>query len=171
MSTQIHVMSIQVFVRALTNLSAILDKAAAYAEAKKIDPAVLLNSRLYPDMFPLVRQVQLASDFAKGTAGRLAGAELPVYEDTEATIPELKARIEKTIAFIKGIDPERFADAETRPIEVRLRGQVVATLPGLEYLTKVGLPNFWFHCVTAYDILRHNGVDLGKRDFIGPVTP
>lgn len=170
MSKLLHTMTVQACARALRNLSGVLDKAAAHAEAKKIEPSVLLGSRLFPDMFPLTRQVQLASDFAKGTSARIAGVDIPVYEDTETTIADLKARIDKTLAFIEGIALDRFAEGETRPIEVKQRGQVVATLPGAEYAMKVGLPNFWFHHVTAYDILRHNGVEIGKRDFIGPVA-
>jgi hypothetical protein len=163
-------MTVQAFARSLRNLSAVLDKAAAHAEAKKIEPSVLLNARLFPDMFALTRQVQLAADFAKGTSARLAGVEIPAYDDKETSFAELKARIEKTLAFIEDLGVEKFADAESRPLEVKQRGQVVATLPGPEYAAKVGLPNFYFHCVTAYDILRHNGVELGKRDFIGPVA-
>jgi uncharacterized protein len=170
MSRQLHALTVQAFARALRNLSAILDKTSAHAEAKKIDPAVLLGSRLYPDMFPLMRQVQLASDFAKGSSARLAGLDVPAYEDTETSIADLKARIDKTLAFIEAIGPEKLADADTRKIEVKARGQVVASLPGVEYAMKVGLPNFHFHCVTAYNILRHNGVELGKRDFIGAVA-
>lgn len=167
MSKLLHAMTVQEFGRALRNLSAVLDKAAAHAEAKKIDPSVLLAARLFPDMFALTRQVQLTTDFAKGTSARLAGLEVPAYEDKETTFADLKARIEKTLAFLEGIDPGKLADGETRPIEVKQRGQVVATLPGSEYAYKVGLPNFWFHCVTAYDILRHSGIELGKKDFIG----
>lgn len=164
--TTLHAISAPVFVRTLSNLSAILDKAAAHAEARKIDPAVLLASRLYPDMFPLVRQVQLSSDFAKGTMARLAGQEPPKYEDNETTFADLIARIAKTVAFVQGIKPEQLAGAEERDVTVKMRDQSL-TFKGLPYLLTMALPNFFFHVTTAYNILRENGVELGKRDFIG----
>lgn len=158
--------SVPVFAKMLGSLSAILDKAAAYAEQKKIDPAVLLNARLYPDMFALTKQVQIASDFAKGAVARLAGQEPPKYEDNETTIAELKARIARTIDYIQGFKPEQLDGSETRDVELKIRGETVK-YPGLTYLLQVALPNFYFHVTTAYAILRHNGVELGKRDFIG----
>jgi hypothetical protein len=158
--------SVPVFVRALTNLSAILRKAEAHAAAKKIDPAVFVNARLAPDMFALSRQVQSASDSAKGCAARLAGMEVPRYEDTESTFPELQARIEKTVAFMQGVSPEVIAGSEERKIVLRLRGQETS-FSGQAYLLTFALPNFFFHVVTAYDILRHNGVEIGKADFLG----
>jgi hypothetical protein len=161
-------MSVPVFVKTLGNLSAILDKAAAFAEARKVDQSVLLAARLYPDMFPLSKQVQLASDFAKGSVARLAGEEPPKYEDSEKTIPELKARLARTIEFLQGFDPARFEGAETREVALKIR-DTVQRYPGLSYLSHIALPNFFFHATTAYDILRHNGVELGKRDFIGTV--
>ena len=166
--SQMYAMSVPVFVKTLGNLSAILDKAAAYAEARKIDPAVLLASRLYPDMFPLTKQIQVACDFAKGTVARLAGQEPPKYEDNEATFEDLKARIAKTLAYVEGFEPEHYEGAETRTVTMKMRGED-KTFDGVVYLANIVLPNFYFHVTTAYDILRHNGVELGKRDFIGPV--
>jgi hypothetical protein len=158
--------SLPVFVRALTNLSAILRKAEEHAAAKKIDPAVLVNARLAPDMFALSRQVQSASDSAKGCAARLAGMEVPRYEDTESTFPELQGRIAKTVAFLQGVSPEVIAGSEERKIVLKLRGQETS-FSGQAYLLTFALPNFFFHVVTAYDILRHNGVEIGKADFLG----
>ncbi len=158
--------SVPVFVRALTNLSAILRKAEEHAAAKKIDPAVFVNARLAPDMFALSRQVQSASDSAKGCAARLAGMEVPRWEDTESTFPELQARIAKTVAFMQGVSPESIAGSEERKVVLKLRGQEV-NFSGQSYLFNFALPNFFFHVVTAYDILRHNGVEIGKVDFLG----
>ena len=154
------------FANALKNLSAILDKAQAHAEAKKIDPAVLLAGRLYPDMFPLVRQVQIASDAAKGPVARLAGVEVPKYEDTEETIADLKARLARTIDFVSSLTPAQIDGTEDKDIHLKL-GTREVTWKGMQYLLGFALPNFYFHVVTAYDILRHNGVEIGKRDFIG----
>lgn len=159
-------MSVPVFAKTLGNLSAILDKAAAHAEAKKIDPAVLLAARLYPDMFPLTKQVQVACDFAKGTVARLAGEEPPKYDDNETTIEALKARIARTVDYVQGFQAARFAGAEERDVQMKIRDQTLS-FKGLPYLAHVALPNFFFHATTAYDILRHNGVELGKRDFLG----
>jgi hypothetical protein len=161
-------MSVPVFTKTLGNLSAILDKAAAHAEAKKIDPAVLLASRLYPDMFPLTKQVQVACDFAKGTVARLAGEEPPKYDDNETTIEALKARIARTVDYVQGFQAARFAGAEERDVQMKIRDQTLS-FKGLPYLAHMALPNFFFHATTAYDILRHNGVELGKRDFIGAI--
>jgi hypothetical protein len=158
--------SIPVFVKMLGNLSALLDKAAAHCEAKKIDPATLLNFRLFPDMFPLARQVQIAADQAKGGAARLGGVEVPKYEDTEKTIPELKARLAKTVDFVKSVKPEQIANSEGREIKMQI-GPNAVTFKGEWYLKHFVLPNLYFHVTTAYNILRHNGVELGKRDFIG----
>src|SRR5262245_10067990 len=154
------------FANTLNNLSAILDKAQAHAEAKKIDPAVLLESRLYPDMFPLVRQVQIASDNAKGAVARLAGVEVPKYEDTEETFADLRARLAKTIDFVESFKPAQIDGSEANDIHRKL-GPREVTWKGMQYLLGFALPNFYFHVVTAYDILRHNGVEVGKRDFIG----
>jgi hypothetical protein len=168
MTNLMHAMSVPVFARTLGQLSIILDKAAAHAEARKIDPAVLLAARLFPDMFAVTKQVQVACDFAKGSVARLAGEEPPKYDDHETTIPQLKDRIARTIAFIEGFDAARFAGAESREVVLKIRDQSITTR-GLPYLAHMALPNFFFHATTAYDILRHNGVELGKRDFIGPV--
>jgi hypothetical protein len=148
-------------------MSATLDKAAAYAAAKKIEPQVMLEGRLYPDMFPLTRQVQIATDFAKGACARLAGVEPPKYPDTETTFDELKARIAKTIAFIKEFKPSQIDGSEERDISLQMGGQM-RTFKGENYLTSVVLPNFFFHATTTYAILRHNGVELGKQDFLRP---
>ena len=163
-----HALSVPVFVKSLGNLSAILDKGEAFAAAKKIDPGVLLAMRLAPDMFPLLAQVRIACDFAKGATARLAGEEPPKWEDNEATFADLRARITRTIEFVQGFDPARFGDAAARPITVTMRGEPVHFV-GLPYLAHVVLPNFFFHMTTAYGILRHAGVELGKRDFIGKV--
>jgi hypothetical protein len=154
------------FANGLKNLSAILDKAQAHAEAKKIDPLVLTSSRLYPDMFPLSRQVQIACDTAKGAVARLAGAEVPKHEDTEKSVEELKTRIAKTIAFIETFKPVQIDGSEERDIHIKL-GTNEVHWKGLQYLLGFAWPNFHFHLATAYGILRHNGVELGKRDFIG----
>jgi hypothetical protein len=153
-------------IRMMNNLAAILGKAAAHAEAKKIDPAVLVNARLYPDMFPLARQVQIASDSAKGGAARLAGLAPPSYEDNEKTIPELIARAKKTAAFLETLKPAQFEGAEDRTIHWKTR-TTERTMQGLPYLVHQVLPNVYFHVTTAYNILRHNGVELGKADFLG----
>ena len=154
------------FVNTLNNLSAILDKAQAHAEAKKIDPNVFTSSRLYPDMLPLTSQVRIACDNAKGAVARLAGVEVPKHEDTEQSFAELKARIAKTIAFVKSIQPAQIDGSEDREIVLKLGGTEVK-FKGMQYLLGFALPNFYFHVVTAYDILRHGGVEIGKRDYIG----
>ena len=166
MTTKLSDFSVPIFVQMLTSLSALLDKAAAFAETKKIDPKVLLESRLAPDMFPLTRQVQLATDFAKGAAGRLAGVELPKYPDVETTIEELKQRIQTAIGFVTGIDRSAIDAGAERDITLPIAGKPT-TLKGAAYLAHLALPNFYFHCTTAYAILRHNGLDVGKRDFMG----
>lgn len=154
------------FAAMLKNLSAILDKAAAHAEARKIDPLVLTAARLYPDMFPLSRQVQIACDGAKGAMARLAGVEIPKHEDTEKSFEELKARIAKTVAFIESFQPAQVDGTEDRDIVLKLRGKDVS-FKGMPYLLGFAYPNFYFHVTTAYAILRHNGVELGKGDFLG----
>lgn len=158
--------SVPTFVRMLNNLAAILEKAAAHAESKKINPEVLINSRLYPNMFPLKQQVQIAADHAKGCSARLAGMEPPKFEDTETSFPELIARIAKTIAYLNTFKPEQIDGSEERTITLQMRSGAV-TYQGMPYLLNNVLPNFYFHVTTAYDILRHNGVELAKRDFIG----
>ena len=154
------------FVNTLKNLSAILDKAQAHVEGKKIDPAALINFRLYPDMFPLKRQVQTACDTAKAAVARLAGVEVPRHEDSEETFAELKARIAKTVDFVQSIKPAQVDGSEERNIHLKLGGREI-DYKGMQYLLGHALPNFYFHVTTAYDILRHNGVELAKRDYIG----
>lgn len=166
MSNPMYDHSIPVFAKMLGNLSALLDKAAKHCEAAKIDPNALLGFRLYPDMFPLTRQVQIAADQAKGGAARLAGVEVPKYEDTEKSFDDLKARIAKTIAFVNGIKPEQLAGSASRDVTLPLGGKPV-TFKGEWYLKHFVMPNFYFHVTTAYDMLRHNGVALAKGDFIG----
>jgi hypothetical protein len=158
--------SIPAFVRMLGNLSAILDKAAAHAEAKKIDPAVFINARLAPDMFPLSRQVQIATDMVKGCAARLAGIEVPRYEDNETTFAELQARIDKTKAFIQSVNASQIDGSEERQITLKFGSRELSFL-GLPYLLDFVLPNFHFHLSMTYAILRHNGVEIGKKDYIG----
>ena len=152
--------------RMLGNLANFLDKAAAFAEAKKFDAAVLLSARLAPDMFTLTRQVQIACDMTKGAAARLSGTEIPKYEDNETTIAELKARIAKTLTFVNGVDAAKFAGSEDRDIVLQARAGELR-FKGLNYLRDYALPNMYFHITTTYAILRHNGVELGKPDFIG----
>ena len=154
------------FVSILKNLSAILDKAQAHVDAKKIDPTALTAYRLYPDMFPMTRQVQIACDVAKGAVARLAGVEIPKHEDTEQTLAELKARIAKTIEFIGTIKPAQVDGTEDKEIVLKLGGQEMK-FKGMQYLLGFVHPNFYFHATTAYNILRHNGVEIGKRDFVG----
>jgi hypothetical protein len=153
-------------IRMMTSLAAILEKAAAHAEAKKIDPAVLVNARLYPDMFPLVRQVQIASDSAKAGAARLIGLEPPSWEDNEKTLPELIARAKKTVSFLESLKPAQFEGSEDRTINWKTR-TTERSMQGLLYLVHQVLPNLYFHVTTAYNICRHNGLELGKMDFLG----
>ncbi len=161
--------SIPVFEIALNALAALLDKAEAYAKAKSIDPAALLNTRLFPDMFAFTRQVQSACDQAKNGGARLAGIDPPRYEDTEKTIPELKARIAKTIAFVKTLDAKKIDASAEREITFPLGPNNKGHMKGADYLNHFVLPNFYFHVTTAYDILRHCGVEIGKRDFFGAI--
>ena len=154
------------FANILKNLSTILDKAQAHCEARKIDPLALTQFRLYPDMFPLARQVQIACDTAKGAVARLAGMEIPKHEDTEQTFAELKARIAKTVAFIESASAAKVDGTEEKEIVLKLGGQEVK-FNGLQYLLGFAHPNFYFHVTAAYAILRHNGVEIGKRDFVG----
>lgn len=167
MAISMYRASVPVFLQMLPCLAALLDKAAAFAESKKIEPAVLLNGRLAPDMFTLTRQVQIACDFAKGTIARLAGQDPPKWTDTETTIPELKARIAKTMDFIKTFQPAQIDGSEERQITIPIGGEP-RTFAGENYLVGFALPNFYFHMTTAYAILRHNGVEIGKRDYMQP---
>jgi uncharacterized protein len=169
MAITMYQASVPVFTRMLGNLKAILEKAAAHAAAKKVDDTVFVNSRLYPDMRPLSFQVQVATDFARGTSARLAGAAPPAVEDKETTLAELIARVDAATAYVSTFTAAQIDGSETRAITRKVRGNPV-TFAGIDYLLKYALPNFYFHVTTAYAILRHNGVELGKVDFIGPVS-
>jgi len=160
--------SVTVLTHYLKGLSAILKKAEAHCEARKIDPDALLKARLFPDMFHLTRQVQLVTDFAKGIGARLAGVPVPSYPDVEQTFAELQARLVKTIEFLAALKKEQFAEAASRTITIKVGGQDMS-FAGATYLSSYALPNFYFHLTTAYNILRHNGVELGKKDFMGRV--
>ncbi len=166
MTLSMYQASSPVFVRMLQNLSGILKKGAAHAEARKIEPSVFINARLAPDMFPLSRQIQIATDIVKGGAARLAGVDVPSYEDKEATFDELQARIAKTIAFVQSIKPAQIDGSEEHAIALKIGGRDL-NFSGQNYLLQFVLPNVYFHITTAYAILRHNGVDIGKADFLG----
>jgi uncharacterized protein len=166
MAVSMYQISVPLFIKTLGNLSAILDKGVAFSEARKVDPSVLLGYRLAPDMLNLTRQVQIASDHARRASCRLAGIEPPVYEDNETTFAELKARIEKTVTFLNTLKPAQFDGAESREITLKIGGNN-KTLSGQTYFLHNALPNFFFHTTTAYAILRHCGVEIGKMDFIG----
>jgi uncharacterized protein len=168
MTISMYQASVPVFVRTFGNLSAILTKAEADAAARKIEPSVLLNARLCPDMHPLTRQVQIASDAAKGGVARLAGVEIPSFPDTEASFEELQGRIKKTVDFIQGVAADQIDGSEDKTITLKFPGREVS-FPGQIFLLNFTIPNFYFHVTTAYAILRHNGVALGKMDFLGGV--
>ena len=169
MTISLYQTSVPIFVQFLTSLSANLDKAAAFAEAKKVDPSVLLNTRLAPDMFPLIRQVQVATDLAKNGAARLAGVEPPRYEDKETTIGELRARLANTVAFIKTLDTKKVDAAADREITFPLGPTNKGQMRGDDYLNHFVLPNVYFHLTAAYAILRHCGLEIGKQDFLGAI--
>lgn len=162
-----HAASVPVFKQFLGSLDALLAKAEQHAAEKKIDPNALLQARLFPDMFPLLRQVQIACDFAKSVPARLAGAEVPVYDDTEENFEQLRARIAKTLAFADSLQAAQFEGAEQREIVLRPGTPKERKLDGITYLLHYGLPQFFFHVTTAYDLLRHNGVEVGKKDYMG----
>jgi hypothetical protein len=166
MQISMHAMSHGVFKKALTQLLHIMEKGAASAQARNFDVAVLASSRLAPDMLPFSRQIQLASDFAKNSMARLAGVDPPRFEDIETTMEELVNRVRKTLEYIDTIEAAALQNSETRDIRIVLRDRTVE-FKGLEFLQVWALPNFFFHHVTAYNLLRHNGVDVGKRDFLG----
>jgi len=166
MKNSMHAMSVEVFTRALGNLSAFLEKGQASATQRKFEPAVLLGSRLAPDMLPLTRQVQIASDISKNSVARLAGQEPPRFPDTEASFEELHARIARTLDYLKSVPASALEGAETRDIKFP-SGERTLEVKGLDYLQHWAIPNVFFHVTTAYAILRHNGVQLGKRDFLG----
>ncbi|PKM06615.1 MAG: DUF1993 domain-containing protein [Gammaproteobacteria bacterium HGW-Gammaproteobacteria-4] len=167
MSLSIHAASVPVFQQMLGSLKDILAKAEAHASAKKIDPQALLGARLAPDMFPLTRQVQIACDFAKGVCARLALVELPVHEDTETSFAQLQARIDTVLAFIGALPQAAFAGAESREIVTRPGTPKERRFSGQDYLLHYGLPQFFFHHTTAYALLRHNGIEIGKPDYMG----
>ena len=166
MTITLYQASVPVIQKSLTALKGVLAKGAAHADAKKIDESVFLSSRLSPDMFPLMRQVQIAADFGKGPVARLAGVEVPKYDDTEATFAELAARIDKTLAFVGTFTAAQIDGQEDRDIQLTIAGNPV-NFKGQPYLLHFAMPNLYFHMSMAYAILRHNGVDVGKRDFIG----
>jgi len=169
MTVSIHDASVGTFTRFLSALDANLDALAKHCEATKVEPAVFLEARLFPDMFPLRQQVQLACDFAKNASSRLAGIEPPAYPDTEQSLADLKARIEKTIAFIRGLDRATVEAGGERLVKFRTGPDQFTEMPGAAYLMGFALPNFFFHATTAYAILRHNGLPIGKRQFFGPM--
>ena len=166
MTLSMYKASVPVFVKGLTNLKSILEKAKAHAEEKKIDETVFAGARLYPDMLPLTGQVQIATDFARGTTARLAGVEMPKWEDNEKTLAELIARVDRTLEYVKPFAASQIDGTEGKEITRTLRGQP-RTFTGLNYLLQFALPNFYFHSTTAYALLRHNGVEIGKMDFLG----
>lgn len=166
MAMSLYQVTVPVFVKALSNLRSVLEKAKTHALDHKIEEAAFMQARLFPDMLPLPRQVQIATDIARGCAARLAGEEPPSYEDKERTFDALMARIDRTVEYLRSVPEEKFADAETRTITRPLRGQPHA-FTGAGYALQFGIPNVYFHAATAYDILRHNGVPLGKADFLG----
>jgi hypothetical protein len=166
MTFSMYSASAPVFKQVLNSLAAIIDKAEAHAAEKKIEPAALLQARLFPDMFPFIRQVQVAADFAKGASARLAGAEVPKYEDNEQSFADLKGRIEKTVAFIDSLPQDGIEASAQRDITTG-SGEKAKQWKGQVYLMHYAMPHFFFHATTAYDILRHNGLDIGKKDFIG----
>jgi hypothetical protein len=168
MTISMYQASVPRIVNMLTNLDHLLSKAQAHVESKKWNETALTQFRLYPDMFPLTRQVQIACDTAKGVAGRLAGIDIPAFEDTEVTLGELRQRIEKTIAFVSSIQAAQIDGSEDKDI-VTKRGDVETHYKGMQFLLNHAMPNLYFHVTTAYAILRHNGVEVGKRDYLGKV--
>jgi uncharacterized protein len=171
MTVSMYKISVPIFVQFLTALGAVLDKAAAHCEAKKIEPAAVLNARLFPDMFPLVRQVRAATDHAVNATARLAGAELLKFENSEASFGELKERLTKAVDFIKGFTAAQIDGTEDKAIKITFPSGATRDFTGQSLLLGNSLPNFYFHCTTAYDIIRQCGVEIGKRDFMGtPVS-
>lgn len=167
MNQAMYTTSVPVFKQMLNSLQAILNKAEEHASSKNIGAQVFLQASLFPDMFPLLRQVQIAADFAKGVSARLAGVAVPEYEDTETSFADLRARLTKTLEFINGLSPAQFEGSESREIVLRPGTPKERKMLGQAYLVSYGLPQFFFHVTTAYAILRHHGVELGKRDFMG----
>jgi uncharacterized protein len=169
MSLSIHDASVPVLTHALGNLAGIVEKGRLHAESEKLDPAVLLGMRLYPNMFAFTRQVQVVSDSAKGCMARLAGVEAPKYEDTEASFAELRQRIDKTLAFVKGFEPRQLEGADSRAVVLKFPNSTLNFKSGWDYLQSFVLPNVYFHSAMAYGILRHGGVKLGKSDYLGSI--
>ena len=167
MIVSMHAASVPVFKQMLASLADVLSKAEAHAADRKIDPNALLQARLFPDMFPLVRQVQIACDFAKSVPARLAGADVPAYDDIEQSFAELRTRITTTLAFLDSLDAKGFDGSEQREIVLRPGTPKERTISGQAYLLNYGLPQFFFHVATVYSLLRHNGVEIGKKDFMG----
>ncbi len=167
MTSPMYIHSVPVFKQMLTALKAILAQADAYVVAKSIEPNALLQSRLYPDMFPLIKQVQIATDFARGVSARLAGVEVPAYEGQEQSFADLDALLTQTLAFLNSLDAATFAGSETRDIVLRPGTPKEKKLSGQAYLSHYGLPQFFFHVTTTYALLRHNGLTIGKRDYMG----
>jgi uncharacterized protein len=167
MKITVPAVTVDLFANSLSNLSVLLEKGLAHATARKFDPSVLVNARLAPDMFPLSRQVQIACDIAKNSVARLAGIEPPRFEDNEKTIDELRARISRTVDYLKGIPTSSFEGAEDRDIKVPAGPDKFLDFKGLDFIGGWAIPNVFFHITAAYAILRHNGVDVGKRDFLG----
>lgn len=167
MTHSLYQASVPVLTQMLKALSDVLKKAEDHATAKNIDPNAYLTARLYPDMFPLIRQVQIAADFAKGITSRLAGEEVPAWETEQATFADLQALIAKTLAHVGAFSPDQFAQSEAREIVVRPGTPKEKKLSGSTYLLHYGLPQFFFHVTTSYAILRHNGIEVGKRDYMG----
>ena len=166
MNISMYQASVPRFVNILGNLSNILDKAQAHVDAKKLDPATLTSYRLFPDMLPMTKQIQIACDTAKGVVARLAGMEIPAYEDNEQTLADLKARVARTIAFVQTLTPGQIDGTEDKDIVIK-RGDKETRYKGMQFLLGHALPNFYFHVTTAYNILRHNGIEIGKRDYLG----
>ena len=166
MTISMYQASVPRFVNILGNLSNILDKAQAHVDAKKIDQSALTTYRIFPDMLPMTKQVQIACDAAKGVVARLAGGEIPMFEDNEVTLADLKARVAKTIAYLQSVTPAQIDGTEEKAIVIK-RGDKETHYKGMQFLLGHAVPNFYFHVTTTYNILRHNGVDIGKRDFLG----
>lgn len=167
MTTSLFDIAVPVFNQMLGGLRGVLDKAQAHAESRHIEPGALLQARLFPDMFPLLRQVRVACDFARSVSARLAGVEVPAYDDDEVGFADLQARIDKTLAFINGLTPAQFEGSATREIVTQAGTPKEKRFTGSSYLLNYGLPHFFFHVTTAYNLLRHNGVEVGKKDYIG----
>ena len=167
MTISMHTASVPVFRQMLGSLADLLAKASAHATERKLAADALLGARLFPDMFPFTRQVQIACDFAKSVSARLAAVDVPAYEDNEQNFDELAARVAKTLAFIDGLDPVAFEGSEQREIVLRPGTPKERKLDGQAYLLHYGLPQFFFHVTTAYNLLRHGGLDIGKRDYMG----